>query len=376
MRGWSVPISGTTGATNDLYANLSNAEVADELGLPPNATGFSVTTNLSSSSTYIYIAIRRGPMKVPTSGTSVFSPLALNNSSGTTNTTGFPIDLQISAERSAVHATPVNDRLRGVVTTPADNTSSYLRTDSTAVEQPETITRYWNNTGFQTSLYSSGVSSIYWNFRRAPNFFDEVCFTAPTPSTTNLRVNHNLTVAPDLIIAKLRSGADDWWVYASTSALSTAGRSKYLILENTNAIGSSTDCWGTSNPTSTDFGVDTTFFFGAGTVVAYLFATCAGVSKVGSYTGTGALQTVNCGFTSGARFVLIKRTDSTGAWYVWDSARGITSGNDPYLLLNSTAAEITTTNYVDTDTTGFKVTAAAPAALNASGGTYIFLAVA
>ena len=112
------------------------------------------------------------------------------------------------------------------------------------------------------------------------------------------------------------------------------------------------------------------------TQVAYLFATCAGVSKVGSYTGTAALQTINCGFAAGARYVLIKRTDSTGDWYVWDSARGISSGNDPYLLLNSTAAEVTSTNYVDTDTTGFKVTAAAPAALNASSGTYIFLAIA
>jgi hypothetical protein len=100
------------------------------------------------------------------------------------------------------------------------------------------------------------------------------------------------------------------------------------------------------------------------------------VSKVGSYTGTGALQTINCAFTTGARFVLIKRTDSTGDWFVWDSARGISSGTDPYLLLNDLSAEVTGTNYVDTDTTGFKVTAAAPAGINASGGTYIFLAIA
>jgi hypothetical protein len=46
------------------------------------------------------------------------------------------------------------------------------------------------------------------------------------------------------------------------------------------------------------------------------------------------------------------------------------------LLLNTDAAEVTSTNYVDTDTTGFKVTAAAPAGLNASGGLYIFLAIA
>ena len=127
-------------------------------------------------------------------------------------------------------------------------------------------------------------------------------------------------------------------------------------------------------PTASVFSVNSGLY-ATDNYVAYLFATCAGVSKVGSYTGTGALQTVNCGFTSGARFVLIKRTDSTGDWWTYDSARGITSGNDPYLFLNSTAAEVTSTNYVDTDSTGFKVTAAAPAGLNASGGSFIFLAI-
>ena len=100
------------------------------------------------------------------------------------------------------------------------------------------------------------------------------------------------------------------------------------------------------------------------------------MSKVGSYTGTGTTQTINCGFTTGARFVLIKRTDSTGDWYVWDSARGIVAGNDPYIALNTTAAEVTGTDYVDTDNSGFQLSSTAPAALNANGGTYIFLAIA
>ena len=84
----------------------------------------------------------------------------------------------------------------------------------------------------------------------------------------------------------------------------------------------------------------------------------------------------DCGFTSGARFVLIKRTDAAGDWYLWDTARGITSGNDPYLLLNSTAAEVTNTDYIAEDTSGFYVSFNAPAALNASGGSYIFYAIA
>ena len=110
--------------------------------------------------------------------------------------------------------------------------------------------------------------------------------------------------------------------------------------------------------------------------IAYLFATLAGVSKVGSYTGTGSDLNVDCGFSAGARFILIKRTDSTGDWYVWDSVRGIVAGNDPYFLLNSSAAQVTNTDYIDPLSSGFTVTSSAPAALNASGGTYIFLAIA
>ena len=151
-------------------------------------------------------------------------------------------------------------------------------------------------------------------------------------------------------------------------------------MNTTDALGTITGIWATTAPTSTTFGVSNgggSYNNGAGmTYVAYLFATCAGVSKVGSYTGNGTTQTIDCGFTGGARFVLIKRTDSTGDWYVWDSARGIVSGNDPYLLLNSTAAEVTSTDYIDPYSAGFEISSTAPAAINASGGTFIYLAIA
>jgi hypothetical protein len=100
------------------------------------------------------------------------------------------------------------------------------------------------------------------------------------------------------------------------------------------------------------------------------------VSKVGSYTGTAATLNVDCGFSAGARFILIKRTDSTGDWYVWDSVRGIVAGNDPYLLLNSSAAQVTNTDYIDPLNAGFTVTSNASSTVNVNGGTYIFLAIA
>lgn len=61
---------------------------------------------------------------------------------------------------------------------------------------------------------------------------------------------------------------------------------------------------------------------------------------------------------------------------IWDTARGIIAGNDPYLLLNSAADEVTNTDYIDPVASGFELSSTAPAAINANGGTYIFLAIA
>jgi hypothetical protein len=132
-----------------------------------------------------------------------------------------------------------------------------------------------------------------------------------------------------------------------------------------------------AQPTATQFYPGNASGSGASgsTYVAYLFASCPGVSKVGSYTGNGSSQTINCAFTTGARFVLIKRTDSTGGWLVWDSARGIVAGNDPYLALNSTAAEVTSNDSVDTDNTGFVVNQVAASNINVNAATYIYFAV-
>ena len=73
---------------------------------------------------------------------------------------------------------------------------------------------------------------------------------------------------------------------------------------------------------------------------------------------------------------MIKRTDSTGDWYVWDTVRGIIALNDPYTLMNTTGAEVTNTDYIDTYSPGFEISSTAPAAINALNGTYIFLAIA
>jgi hypothetical protein len=368
MRGWGV----TNGQL--LSANTSNAESANNPApLIPNATGFSVEA--SANATYIYIAIRRGPMKVPTDATKVFEPATRTGTgANATVTTGiYPVDMAWAFNRNGTLGQSTTDfnRLRGAL--------NVLYTGATAPEfsATDTLTGFDVQNGYRLGSDSSGYGINYsgatfvnYNFRRAPSFFDEVCYTG-TATTQN--INHNLTVVPELIILKSRSAATGWYVYSAA-----LGNTFHLVLNTTAAKASPSAIWNSTTPTSTVFTLGNTIAANdtGQTYVAYLFSTCAGVSKVGSYTGNGTTQAIACGFTGGARFVLIKRTDSTGDWYVYDTARGMTTLTDPYLLLNSTAAESATLGSVTTTTGGFTVNAAVLAAINTNAASYIFLAIA
>ena len=363
MRGVTATGNGATG----LYANTSGAEDPSR-SVNINATGFSVTGDFGISATSIYIAIRRGPMKVPTSGTSVFSPVAYaGTGSATTTTTGFVTDLAIIKSKGT-YSPSFEDRLRGA--------NKVLESSGTGAEVTTTQyvlgfdTQSGVRIGNDAGVNASGTNYIDWAFRRAPSFFDEVCYTG---NDTLRTINHNLGVAPEMMIIKVRDTALGWAVYHSG-----IGNTKYLFLNTTAAAVTDSAYWNNTSPTASVFTVNTSNKVNSSPspYVAYLFATCAGVSKVGSYTGNGSSQTIACGFAAGARFVMIKRTDSTGDWYVWDSARGIVSGNDPYLPLNASNAEVTSTDYIDTYSAGFEITSTAPAAINASGGSFIFLAIA
>jgi len=368
MRGWTV-----NNSVNLLNPNLADAENNSSDYLIPTATGFDVRPGLGpDGATYIYIAIRRGPMKTPTSGTSVFSPNTFNATTGTVVTTNFPIDWQITGDRNNVADKRNYSRLTGVAS-PGTTAGRYMSTNTSDAEAATgSLTNGWDNTGFRVPSSYASTPFVGWNFRRAPGFFDQVCYAGN--STAGTVLNHNLGVVPELIITKVRNyGFEDWVVSYNSGSSITAG-----YLNNTTAFAGSGTAPSTdlSSFTATTYTLNTSNrrVNAAYNYIAYLFATCPGVSKVGSYTGTGATQTIDCGFTGGARFVLIKRTNSTGNWWVWDTARGMVAGTDPRLLLNNTDAE-TNANWVYTATTGFQIVTT-DASVNASGGTYIFLAIA
>jgi hypothetical protein len=360
MRGWNMSSSDA-----DLLANTSAAEAVNSFG-NPTATGFNVEAWPNGN--YIYIAIRRGPMRTPTTGTSVYNALTRTGTGAAVNITGvgFPPDLVANKGRNTAGTDNLwTDRLRGATKYAVTNSTNAEATNAQMVTALGQDGVSWGNDDGNFNTYTY----VNWFFRRAPGFFDVVCYTAD--SVNGRALSHNLAVTPEMTIFKSRGATSQWYIWHS--ALGATTQEIYF----TNGAVSLGGLF-TQAPTAATLYLSSgnVNFSSFGNCISYLFATVAGVSKVGSYTGTGTTLQVNCGFTGGSRFVMIKRTDSTGDWYVWDSARGIVAGNDSYLVLNSTAAEVTTTDWVDTHSPGFELSNAAGNNVNINGATYIFLSVA
>jgi len=360
-RGKSISAAAT------LSPNTTSAEFANNFICFPTSTGFQISVG---SGNWIYVAIRRGPMKTPTDATKVFNATVSSAAQGTAVSTGFPLDTQFLRSTLIADSVYVVDRLRGVSTVDTSLSLPYTFTDFGGAEANFTITRDWSSTGFDIGSLAANTSTVYFNFRRAPGFFDVVAYTGD--GTSNRAIAHNLSVTPELIIVKSRNNSGSWRVWSAAFANTSAN----LDLNGNGAPPFANGLFPATGRNSSNFIVNSLTNTASTTYISYLFASCPGISKTGSYTGTGTTLNVDCGFTNGARFVIIKRTDSTGDWYGWDTARGIVSGNDPYFLFNSVVTPVTNTDYIDPLSSGFQISSTAPVAINASGGTYIYLAIA
>ena len=339
----------------NLTANTSNAE-NNAAGIQITPTGIEGTGN-GASGTWIYIAIRRGPMAVPESATDVFAP-NFYGTSGYVGYLGAPADMHMLGYRSG-------NSQNAIVSSRLVQSNKALVTSSNAAEI--TSNSSWDNMLGVTPVGTTLTTLISWTWRRAPKYMDVVAYTGD--GTAGRTVSHNLGVAPEMMWVKRRDGAQNWRVYHKGLNGGSSPEDYFINLNTTSAAVDNNTFWNDTAPTETNFTVGTQINASSNTYIAYLFATLAGISKVGSVTHSGTTN-VDCGFTSGARFVLLKRTDATGDWYVWDSVRGIVAGNDPYLLLNSSAAEVTNTDYIDPLSSGFTITSSFTA------GDYIFYAIA
>ena len=330
--------------------------------------------------TYIYIAIRRGPMAVPESATDVFD-VEINTTDLQSGTdlpaTNMTTDLMISHWRDGNYGPFAIPRLTG-------GRGIYVFRDTSE------FTSFFDMGFKQTQIECTGnfdtTSSprVYWHWKRAPSFCDVVAYTGN--GTAGRTVSHNLGVAPEMMWVKCRTNTYSWSVYHKGCNGGVNPEQYRLVLNDTFAETANSTRWNDTAPTESVFTLGTATQGNASgeDYIAYLFASLDGVSKVGSYTGDSTTgRVIDCGFTSGARFVLIKRTDGAGDWYVFDTERGITTSVAYSLSLNSTAAQTPTGSptqdyhdRIDPHSSGFIVNHTAASAVNESGQSYIFYAIA
>ena len=370
-----------------LYANDPDAEGSYDGGLVRfTSTGFKPIVNSGNTNaaggTMIYMAIRR-PNKPaeefePDELFAMFQSGNLGNLGGPPGfRSGFPVDM-------AFWTTPngggtykyIGDRL---------NQGSHLythETDSayTSGTVPDNFKFDYNN-----GYYSDGNASYFsWMWRRAPGFFDVVAYKGTADS-----IPHNLDVPPEMVWFKERSGsngAKNWTVFCTYVPPDAGSNSGKVLNLNTDGAAFTDSPW-TSDYAQQFTATEMNIRYGAsetnaGTMpyIAYLFASVPGICDIGSFTGNGGALNIDCGFTNGARFVLIKRTDEAGDWMYFDTVRGINAtGSSPHLALNNTEAEVTFGGRLNSLNAGFKVssfTNPPEQNTNASGGSYIYMAIA
>ena len=314
--------------------------------------------------TYIYIAIRRGPLSFHDDLTrsKVFS---VESGYGSNHVMDFMADFNVHTRYTGENRFTIS-RLTG---------DQYILTDTTDSEGDSgTSSRWWDKgsrrVDLQTGWYTSHGDLLSLNWRRVPGFFEEVCYDG-TGSVAN--IDHNLNAVPEMMWIRRRNSADNWVIYHKAM-----GNTKYMRLnaDSGQINDGSANRFNHTTPTSSVFTVnnDTDVNASGSRYIARLFATQDGISKVGSYTGNGSTQNIDCGFTNGCSFIMIKKYSSSAGWKWHDSELGIASGNDPFIEFNNNNGYNTSFDLIDPLSSGFTVNNYAD--WNGNGDTFIFYAVA
>ena len=368
MRGTPADDSNASQNGSFLWANQTWAEATDR-PFTNHSTGFGLkntsTGTNGSGDTYVYIAIRRpdGYVAKPVeAGTDAFT-MDTGNGSSTIPTfdSGFPVDFSLNRAPATTNNWTAGARLIQ---------GKYLETNDTQDEAAWSPMVYDSNVGWNNySSYNSSYQSWMWK-RHAG--MDVVCWTG---NGSARKIPHSLSKTPEMIWVKKRLvDTSNWPVYHKGFNGGTNPEQYFCNLDETSAENTNSGLWNNIAPTSTHFSLGTSNSVSENThtYIAFLFSSVTGISKVGSYTGNGGTQTITTGFQP--RFIIIKRRDSTGAWYVIDTVRGWGTGgteDDKYLELNTSTAQADY-NFGQPESNGFSFNTSAVS--NANGGKYLYYA--
>jgi len=324
------------------------------------STGFQLFANTSHTNgngdTYSYVAIRRADGyvgKPVTVGTDVFALDYSNGGSFPNFDANFAVDFWLARNpTSGSDMFTPHGRLTGNEYGRLNDNQPWSHSSLVAHDDSDSV-----GTGFPSSYMA-------WMWKRHAGF-DVVTYTGN--GTSGRTISHALNNIPEMIVCKKVSSTGGYQTYHVG-----AGNTKYLYWNQDYPAQVSGAVWANTTPTKSVFTV------GSGGEVnengylylALLFSSVEGVSKCGSYTGTGSDLTITTGFQP--RFVIIKRTDSSEHWFVLDTVRGWASGNDQYLSLNTSGSQ-SSADFGNPVATGFLVKGTS-SGTNTSGGEYIYYA--
>ena len=188
---------------------------------------------------------------------------------------------------------------------------------------------------------------------------------------TGATIGHGLGKIPTMMIVKNLSRVSEWTVYHKD-----IGNTHYLELNSTVAK-QDYDIWYDTTPTANVFYVrgHERVNYSGDSYIGYIFTDIQGYSKMGSYRGNGSTDGtfVYTGFKPA--WFMLKRTDGTNSWQIFDNKRDTGNALDNALEANDNAAEATGTDRLDFLSQGVKLRTNG-SAQNASGGTYIYMAFA
>ena len=241
--------------------------------------------------------------------------------------------------------------------------------------------------GDGASVNANGVTYASWNWKAGTSFtndasgtgigsidsagsvnqdagFSIISFAGASAVST---VAHGLGVAPKMMIFKNRSDADHWGVYHQS-----LGSNAAMYLNLTGAVDGT--LWNNTAPTTSVFTVqNNSAVNGSGNnIIAYCFAEKQGYSKFGSYTGNGNADGTFTYTGFKPAWLMVKRTDTTSNWTIVDTTRAPYNIISIYSDANLNTVEGSYAGW-DIVSNGFKFRNT-DAGINASGGTYIYMA--
>ena len=227
----------------------------------------------------------------------------------------------------------------------------------------------WKANGAGSSNTDGSITSTV--SANATSGFSIVSYTGN--GSAGATVGHGLSQKPSIIITKRRDSTSNWVVYSSQ-----LGATKYINLEQAFGSQTATSRWNDTEPTSSVFSVGTSTSVNpsSGTMIAYCFAEKKGYSKFGSYTGNNLDDGTFCYTGMKPSFVMIKRTDSTSEWNIYDVKRNPFNLTNLELEANTSDAEANVSEReIDILSNGFKLRGRSTF-INAPGGSYIYMAFA